>query len=155
MRNCPEEIVNVLLISGSQDKLSWRNFILAKTLLSNSIKNACQTTPHFWNQPFRLNTLWPSHAIWHLRSWSTLIQVMASCLIAPSHYQNQCWLISSVRSNGIYLRWLLLLKSLCPLKGKGYQYPVHAFCDHATGGKVPGLRTDTPVACGVKSYCER
>ena len=41
------------------------------------------------------------------------------------------------------------LKSLCPLKGKGYQYPVHAFCDHATGGKVPGLRTDTPVAWGV------
>ena len=32
MRNCPEEIANVLLISGSQDKLSWRNFILAKTL---------------------------------------------------------------------------------------------------------------------------
>ena len=32
MRNCPEEIATVLLISGSQDKLSWRNFILAKTL---------------------------------------------------------------------------------------------------------------------------
>ena len=32
MRNCPEDIANVLLISGSQDKLSWRNFILAKTL---------------------------------------------------------------------------------------------------------------------------
>ena len=32
MRNCPEEIANVLLISGSQDKLSWRIFILAKTL---------------------------------------------------------------------------------------------------------------------------
>ena len=35
MRNCPSEIANVLLISGSQDKLSWRNFILAKTLRSD------------------------------------------------------------------------------------------------------------------------
>ena len=33
MGNCPEEIANVLLISGSQDKLSRRNFNLAKTLL--------------------------------------------------------------------------------------------------------------------------
>ena len=29
------------------------------------------------------------------RSWSTLAQVMACCLTAPSHYLNQCWLIIS------------------------------------------------------------
>ena len=39
--------------------------------------------------------LWPSDAIlWH-RSGSTLAQVMALCLMAPSHYLNQCWLIIS------------------------------------------------------------
>ena len=43
----------------------------------------------------RLNSLWPSDAIWRWRSWSTLIQVMACCLTAPSHYLNQCWLIIS------------------------------------------------------------
>ena len=26
-------------------------------------------------------------------SWSTLAQVMACCLMAPSHYLNQCWLV--------------------------------------------------------------
>ena len=38
---------------------------------------------------------WPSNAIWRLRSGSILIQVMVWCPTAPSHYQNQCWLIIS------------------------------------------------------------
>ena len=39
------------------------------------------------------NSLWPSDAIrWH-RSGSTLAQVMACCLTAPSHYLTQCPLI--------------------------------------------------------------
>ena len=43
----------------------------------------------------KFNSLGPSDAIWHWRSWSTLVQVMACCLMAPSHYLNQCWLIIS------------------------------------------------------------
>ena len=39
------------------------------------------------------NSLWPSESIWRHRSRSTLVQVMAFCLMAPSHYLNQCWLI--------------------------------------------------------------
>ena len=42
-----------------------------------------------------INSLWPNHAIWRHRSRSTLAQVMACCLTAPSHYLNQCWLIFS------------------------------------------------------------
>ena len=38
-------------------------------------------------------TLGPSDAIWRCRSGSTMAQVMACCLTAPSHYLNQCWLI--------------------------------------------------------------
>ena len=34
-------------------------------------------------------------ALWWHRSWSTLAQVMARCLVAPSHYMNQYWLIIS------------------------------------------------------------
>ena len=44
---------------------------------------------------FKFNSLGPSDAIWRWRSWSTLVQVMACCLTAPSHYLNQCWLIIS------------------------------------------------------------
>ena len=44
---------------------------------------------------FILTHLGPSDAIWHWGSWSTLVQVMACCLMAPSHYLNQCWLIIS------------------------------------------------------------
>ena len=41
------------------------------------------------------NSLWPSDAIWWHRSGSTLAQVRACCLTAPSHYLNQCRLIIS------------------------------------------------------------
>ena len=40
-----------------------------------------------------VNSLGPSDAIWWCRSWSTLVQVIACCLMAQSHYLNQCWLI--------------------------------------------------------------
>ena len=36
------------------------------------------------------NSLWPSDAIWPQKSRSTLAQVMACCLTAPSHYLNPC-----------------------------------------------------------------
>ena len=42
-----------------------------------------------------INSLWPNDAIWRQRTESTLAQVMACCLTAPSHYLNQCWLIIS------------------------------------------------------------
>ena len=45
-----------------------------------------------WTRP---NLLWPGDAIWLHRARSTLPQVMACCLTAPSHYLNQCWPIIS------------------------------------------------------------
>ena len=41
------------------------------------------------------NSISPSDALWPHRSGSTLDQVIAWCLRAPSHYLNQCWLIIS------------------------------------------------------------
>ena len=41
---------------------------------------------HLW-----INSLWSNDALWWHRSWSTLFQVMAWCLTAPSHYLNQYW----------------------------------------------------------------
>ena len=40
-----------------------------------------------------LNSLWASDVTWRHGSRSTLAQVMACCLTAPSHYLNQCWLM--------------------------------------------------------------
>ena len=59
--------------------------ILRISYLDNGISCTCKTTI--------FNSLGPSDAIWRWRSGSTLIQVMACCLTAPSHYLNQCWLI--------------------------------------------------------------
>ena len=56
-----------------------------------------------------VNSLWPSDAIWWQRSGSTMAQVMACCLTAPSHYLNQCsvskklaWFIRHL-SDGLYI----------------------------------------------------
>ena len=58
-----------------------------------------QTKNHAWHTQVSwrgwLNSLWPRDVIWRHRSGSTLVQVMACCLTAPSHYLNQCWLIIS------------------------------------------------------------
>ena len=43
----------------------------------------------------QFNSLRPSDAIWRHRSGSTLAQVMACRLMAPSHYLNHCSLIIS------------------------------------------------------------
>ena len=55
-----------------------------------------------------LNSLWPSNAIRRQGTDSTLAQVMACWLIAPSHYLNVCWLIISEvpwhSSQGIIMR---------------------------------------------------
>ena len=42
-----------------------------------------------------LNSLWPNDATWWHRAESKLVQVMACCLTAPSHYLNQCWQVIS------------------------------------------------------------
>ena len=55
-----------------------------------------------------INPLRPNDAIWWHRFGSTLAQVMACCLMAPSHYLNECWLIickiQSHSSDGSFTR---------------------------------------------------
>ena len=41
-----------------------------------------------------VNSLWPSDAISHYRSWSSFVHIMACCLTAPSHYLTQFGLIT-------------------------------------------------------------
>ena len=41
------------------------------------------------------NLLWPSDAVWWHKYLSTLAKIIAWCLMAPSHYLNQCWLLIS------------------------------------------------------------
>ena len=76
--------------------------------------NACQSNVHITENVyqchkwlyFQFNFLWPSDTIWQQTSGSTLAQVMAWCLTAPSHYLNQCWLIiSEVKWNSYIPSW--------------------------------------------------
>ena len=47
------------------------------------------------NHIYFINSLRPTDVIWRYRCGSTLTQVMAWWLTAPSHYPNQCWLLIS------------------------------------------------------------
>ena len=67
-----------------------------KTALSPLLMHQryCSPAKKHWFE-LQVNSLWPSDVIWWQGSRSTLAQVMAHCLTAPSHYLNQCWLIIS------------------------------------------------------------
>ena len=58
------------------------------------ISNSIWCINEFTNQ-LRINILWPSDIIWWDKYWWALALVMACCLMAPSHYLNQCWLLIS------------------------------------------------------------
>ena len=60
---------------------------LSEPMIVSLLMHTCVTRPQW------VNSLRPSDAIWRQWSWTTLAQVMACCLTAPSHYLNQCWLI--------------------------------------------------------------
>ena len=66
-----------------------------KALILLYLKPSCPRSPttHGVIMLQWVNSLRPSDAIWRQWSWTTLAQVMACCLTAPSHYLNQCWLI--------------------------------------------------------------
>ena len=57
-----------------------------------------------------VNSMWPGNSIWYWRCCSTLVQVMACCLTAPSHYLNQCWLTKPLHC--LYQSWLTFHKVL-------------------------------------------
>ena len=80
---------------GHHRALIWILLSLSLLLLSllSLLYVANFGASHWWF--LTINSLRPSDAIWWRRSGLTLAQVMACCLMAPSHYLNQCWLIIS------------------------------------------------------------
>ena len=94
-------IDNVTFVSCCMGKSSWSIFIIKIFCLCNTV----------------FNSPWPGDAILQHRSGSTLTQVMACCLTAPSHYLNQCWLVISGFC-GIHVRAIfqeILLISICKM----------------------------------------
>ena len=66
--------------------MAWRrpgDKPLSEPMMASLPTHICVTRPQWVN------------AIWRHESTSTLVQVKARCLMAPSHYLNQCWLIIS------------------------------------------------------------
>ena len=60
---------------------------LSEPMMVSLLMHICVPLPQW------VNSLWHSSAIWQQWSGSTLVQIMACCLMASSHYLNQCWLL--------------------------------------------------------------
>ena len=63
---------------------------------------------------------------WRRRTWSTLVQVMAWCLEAPSHYLIQCW---SIISDVLWQSWddnfTANTQDICPwYEFENYQFQI-------------------------------
>ena len=84
--------VNSNLSNKLQWNLKWNSNIFTQ---ENAFANVIWTMSTILSQAQCVNSLWPSDVIGRRGSRSTLVQVMACCLTAPSHYLNQCWLIIS------------------------------------------------------------
>ena len=56
---------------------------------------SCSAFLYDWwlNSVLFINPLWSGDTIWRHRSGSTSAQVVPCCMVVPSHYLNQCWLI--------------------------------------------------------------
>ena len=74
---------------------SWRVDIFSRRLME--ILQSCTEQEISYGQDvvflYFVNSLWPSDAIWRHISGTTLAQVRACCLTAPSHYLNHCLFI--------------------------------------------------------------
>ena len=74
------------------------------------------------SQPQCVNSLGPSDATWWQRSGSPSAQIMACCLMAPSHYLNQFWLIISkvewhhLRASSQEIRQPSITEIICKIK---------------------------------------
>ena len=94
----------------SYDRL-WKHFCWSDDILQNELGPMFETNIELKdNSPMqfiysvifgsykhqRINSLWPSDAIRRYRTGPILVQIMACCLTAPSHYLNQCWLVISM-----------------------------------------------------------
>ena len=83
-------------LSHQSLKLAWKLFLWNFTQISRGpmSQNGHWDLEESLGTP-DVNSLWPSDAIMRQRTESTLALLMACCLMAPSHYLNQCWLIIS------------------------------------------------------------
>ena len=81
--------------SHSRDKTVVRSSYLHDEIFFTGKMESWYWSKSLHSGKLENNSLRPSDTIWRHRSGSTLAQVMAYFLMAPSHYLNQCWLIIS------------------------------------------------------------
>ena len=91
LRSHISTMITKFFIGSERARQTWIFFMLSP--VNNELHGKIDT--EIYSIIFQINSLRPSDAIGQQRSGSTLAQVMACCLMAPSHYLNQCSLLIS------------------------------------------------------------
>ena len=108
-------IKNMFMFSMISWLLSWHRMLKSVLMEDNGMFIQCNQCHGCWwcgsarsqgISSHGINSLWPSDAMWQHRSGSTLVQVLACCLKAPSHGLNQNWHISKVQWGQFHMRQL-------------------------------------------------
>ena len=89
-------LVKLFFPSWATQDHDFPNPMMIQTILTDplSLLHVNHSGTRSFGLPWPLNLL-SNDAIWRWVFWSTLVQVMACCLTAPSHYLNLQWLIIS------------------------------------------------------------
>ena len=69
--------------------------LLLKGVSSHGVYTKWSPSVRLYWHSIAMLTHWRLGTIWPRRTWSASVQVMAWCLMTPSHDLNQCWLIIS------------------------------------------------------------
>ena len=87
----PEEVFIIILQNVCLIMMQWWIFWILERFRNIFYRHRCKYSK--FNKSFQstctckvINSLWPNDTIWRHRSGSALAQVMACCLMAPSHY---------------------------------------------------------------------
>ena len=107
--------VVLTLSSNSTDKPIIQGAPIHKTEMLLVWSWSCLCPTH-WSQVLSRKWRWSwSSAVWRHISGETLAQVIAGCLMTPSHCQNQCWLIiRGVQLKAISQEMLMnLIRKVC------------------------------------------
>ena len=111
----------------------------AKTWSIPTPQHAQCIYPWHESDNYQFKSIWPSDATWRHRSRSTLVHVMACCLVAQCHYLKRCWLfinevpwhstdnniVKSAKANSLYKELKIIALELRPLLPEAYELRLH------------------------------
>ena len=143
---------------------SCSNCTQAHTWWFTYLWHLCRNSICWTNLLYIHNLLRSGNVRWNYRLWSSLVQVMAWYLMAPSHYLNQCWLIVNESLRNTWMQGLTLsiwftcpghvvLKIYVPCRNFHMPSPVKLIYTARKITTCPDWKITCPVGHVIRKVC--